>query len=210
MSDINVAKTNLLGMLDGSVDQVLLDQGFKRRKRSFTYNKVLAESIQEIDFSANFFPRYENGAEAHVHPFFVWKIPSVSKEALRLVNGNKMLLANAPSIILKQPIEICASKENHERWITKSSEDYNTVGAAICSFIKRFLINLLDDMQSVDDLLKAYESSDTRLLKQQHWYVFVAAAYVLKESHEKAKLVMENHLGNPGLRRRYANVYANL
>lgn len=210
MNDIKSAKANLLEMLDGPVDQALSKYNFKRRKGSLVYKRKLAESIQEIDFVTDFFPRYEQGAEAHIHPFFVWKIPSVSEEALRLVNGNKMLLANAPDILLKQPIEISAPKENHERWFTKSADDYSQIGVAICSFMEQWLVDLLESLQSIDDLLEAYESSDDRLLKQQHWYVYVTAAYMLKGEREKARSVMESHLGNPGLKKRYSAVYGNL
>jgi hypothetical protein len=210
MNDIKSAKANLLEMLDGSVDQALSEYNFKRRKGSFIYIRELAESIQEIDFFADFFPRYEQGAEAHIHPFFVWKIPSVSKEALRLVNGNKMLLANAPDILLRQPIEISAPKENHQRWFTKSADDYSQIGVAICSFIEQWLVDLIEGLQSIDNLLEIYESQDSRLLKQQHWYVYVAAAYLLKGEHDKARAVMERHLGNPGLKKRYSVVYDNL
>ncbi len=129
---------------------------------------------------------------------------------MRLVNGNKMLLANAPDILLKQPIEMSAPKENHERWFTKGVEDYSDVGAAICSFFERWLVDLLDGLQGVNDLLKAYESADERLLKQQHWYVYVTAAYLLKGEKAKARSVMESHLGNPGLKKRYSAVYENI
>jgi hypothetical protein len=54
------------------------------------------------------------------------------------------------------------------------------------------------------------EASNAFLLKQQHWYVFVTAAYMLRGAPDKAKLVMEEHLGNPGLRKRYSAVYDNL
>jgi len=210
MNDIKEAKANLLKVLDGPVDQFLLKLGFKRRKGSLVYKKKLSEAVQEIEFVTDYFPRYENGAEAHIHPVFIWRIPSVSEEALKLVNGNKMLLANAPNILLKQPIEIFAPKESHERWFTKDKEDYHNVGAAICSFIDEWLANLLESMQGIDDLLMAYETDNALLLKQQHWYVFVTAAYLLKGLPEKAHLVMEEHLGNPGLRKRYSAVYDNL
>lgn len=210
MNDIKSARANLLNMLGGPVDQALSEYDFKRRKGTLVYRRKLEESIQEIDFVTDFFPRYEQGAEAHIHPFFVWKIPSVSEEALRLVNGNKMLLANAPDILLKQPIEISAPTEKHERWFTKNADDYLQTGMAICSFIEQWLVDLLGALKNVDDLLEAYESSDDRLLKQQHWYVYVTAAYFLKGKLEKARSVMESHLGNPGLRKRYSAVYDNL
>lgn len=210
MNDKNLIKESLLNMLEGPVDQALFALGFKRRKGSTVYKKKLSESVQEIDFVTDYFPRYEVGAEAHIHPMFVWKIPAVSEEALKLVGGNKMLLANAPDILLKQPIEVCAPKEHHERWFTKEQNDYALIGNSICSFMEKWLYGLLDDMQTVSDLLVAYESSDSRLLKQQHWYVFVTAAYLLKDEHEKAKAVMEKHLGNPGLKKRYAAVYEHL
>jgi hypothetical protein len=210
MNNLKSAKSNLLEMLDGPVDQALSKYNFKRRKGSFVYKRELAESIQEIDFVADFFPLYEQGAEAHIHPFFVWKIPSVSREALRLVNGNKMLLANDPDFLVRQPIDISAPKENHQRWFTRSEDDYSQVGVAICSFMDQWLLDLLESLRSIDDLLKSYESGDNRLLKQQHWYVYVTAAYLLKGEHEKARTVMERHLGNPGLKKRYSAVYGNL
>lgn len=210
MSDIKQAKANLLKMLDGPVDQALLNLGFKRRKGTLLYRKELPESVQDIEFATDFFPRYEEGAEAHIHPLLVWRIPSVSEEALRLVGGNKMLLANAPDILLKQPIEVCAPKENHERWFAKGQEDYPKVGITIGSFINKWLIDFLGNMQCIDDLLQAYESSNVYILKQQHWYVFVTAAYMLRGAPDKARMVMEKHLGNSGLRKRYSLVYDNL
>lgn len=210
MNDIKLAKASLLNMLEGSVDQALLAHSFKRRNGSTVYKRKLIESIQEIDFVADFFPRYESGAEAHIHPVLTWKIPVVSEEALRLVGGNKMLLANAPDLLLKQPIEICAPKEHHDRWFTKKQDDYVLVGNSICAFMEKWAYGLLNDIQTVNDLVNAYESSDSRLLKQQHWYVFVVAAYLLQGECEKAKSVMEEHLGNPGLKKRYAAVYAHL
>jgi len=197
-------------MLDGTADHALFEHGFKRRKGSIVYKRMFAESTQEIVFATDFFPSYEQDAEAHIHPFFVWKIPSVSEKALRLTNGKKILLANAPDILIKQPIEISAPKKYHERWFAKSFEDYSKAGVAICSFIEQWLIDLLESLQSVDDLLKAYESSDDRLLKQQHWYVHITAAYLLKGEQEKAQSVMRDHLGSPGLKKIYSPVYENL
>jgi len=210
MNDKKLAKENLLNMLEDSVDQALFALGFNRRKESTVYKRKLSESIQEVDFVTDFFPSYEADAEAHIHPVLVWKIPAVSEEALRLVGGNKMLLANAPDILLKQPIEICAPKENHERWFTKKQDDYVLIGNTICSFMLKWVYSFLNRMQTVNDLLVAYESTDPYFLKQQHWYVFVTAAYVLQGECEKAKLVMEEHLGSPGLKKRYASVYDHL
>lgn len=210
MNDIKIAKANLIAMLEEFVDQPLSTKGFKRRKGSTIYKRKLTDSIQEVDFVADFFPKCELGAEAHIHPVFIWKIPSVTDEAVRLVGGNKMLLANAPDIILKQPIEICAPKDSHTRWFAKSSEDYMLLGNSICSFIEEWLYDLLESLQNADDLIKSYEVSDERLLKQQHWYIFVSAAYSLKDEIDKAKSVMVAHLGNPGLRKRYSSVYERL
>ncbi|WDE02339.1 hypothetical protein [Thalassomonas actiniarum] len=207
MNDRKEIKNNLLDMLMEFIDGPLLAKGFKRRKGSMLYKRTLPEGIQEIDFVASVSPKYQPDAQAHIQPAFILKLPQVSAEALRLVDENKMLLANAAEIILKQSIDMCAPKEEHQRWFIRKPDDYVAVGTAIRAFLEKWLYPFIDSLESLDDLLAAYEASDTRLLKQQHWYVFVSAAYLLKSEPEKAKSVMNEHLGNPGLKRRYASVY---
>ena len=96
MSNYRAAKASLVEALGSSVDPILFEHKFKRRKGSLTFKRVLPESVQEIHFYYSSLPRWESGAEAHITPYFAWKIPSVAAEALRLVNGNKDLLAGAP------------------------------------------------------------------------------------------------------------------
>ncbi|WDE08762.1 hypothetical protein SG34_033220 [Thalassomonas viridans] len=210
MNDRKEIKNNLLDMLMEFIDAPLLAKGFKRRKSSTLYKRTLPEGIQEIDFVTSVSPKYQPDAQVHIQPAFILKLPQVSAKALRLVDGNKMLLANAADIILKQPVDICAPKEEHQRWFIRKPDDHVSVGAAIRSFLEKWLYPFVDSLESIGDLLSAYEAADTRLVKQQHWYVFVSAAYLLKSEPEKAKAVMIEHLGNPGLKRRYASVYNHL
>ncbi|APG88073.1 hypothetical protein SAMCCGM7_pC0875 (plasmid) [Sinorhizobium americanum CCGM7] len=49
------------------------------------------------------------------------------------------------------------------------------------------------------------------MLKQRHWYLFVAAAQMVSDGNRADALsVLENNLGAPGLRKRYAIAFETL
>ncbi len=76
--------------------------------------------------------------------------------------------------------------------------------------IEQWLSKLLEEFESPEDLIAIYEKSDDRVLMQRHSYIYVAAAYMLKGMKDKAREVMVENLGSPGLRKIYAPVYENL
>jgi len=63
---------------------------------------------QQINFVTDYFPKYQPNAEAHIHPMLLLRMPRVSERALALVKGNNLLLADAPDVIVNQPIEFTA------------------------------------------------------------------------------------------------------
>jgi hypothetical protein len=89
-------KIELLEVLTALVDEPLKQVGFARKKDSLTYSRILNAAEQEITFVMDCFPKYQPGAEAHIHPMFRLRMPEVNEKALGLVNGDKMLLADAP------------------------------------------------------------------------------------------------------------------
>jgi hypothetical protein len=60
-------------------------------------------------------------------------------------------------------------------------------------------------------LIKIYERGDERMLKQRHWYLFLAAAQMVSHGNRTDALsVLENNLRAPGLRKRYAVAFETL
>jgi hypothetical protein len=203
-------KYRLLDALADVLDEPLMQLGFVRKKGSLNYSRSLNDSLQQIRFVMDSNPKYQPGVDAHVHPMVRLAMPKVTETALVLVKGDKLLLAGAPEIIVNQPIEFTAPKEKHERWFASNDEQFAAVCESIKAFLTRWVLPFLLEVSTPSDLVKLYETNDERIMKQKHWYIFVAAAYQVLGCLDKAREVGRQHFGSPGLRKRYAPLFASL
>lgn len=200
-------KADLINALEAVGDVQLNMLGFKRRKGSLSYIRSLGDARQTIAFDADLFPKYQSDAEIHIHPAIHLSIKSVSDATLSLVGGDKMLLANAPDVILNQPIEFAAPKDKHVRWFASGFSEISQRVFEIVSFVEEWVIPLLDELVSSADLIELYESNDERVMKQRHWYLFIAGAEIAQGNLKKALAVLEANFRAPGLRKRYAAAF---
>ncbi len=210
MTTATSLKIRLLDSLASVIDGSLSEVGFLRQKSSLTYIRVLEDSEHHITFVMDCYPKYQPGAEAHIHPKLQLRMRKVSDLALDLVKGDRRLLADAPEILVNQPIEFTAPKDEHERWFATGSEQFQAVCEAIKGFLFRWVLPFLSEVSTPQDLVKLYEANDGRLMKQKHWYIFVAAAYQASAMPEKAREVVQQHFSRPGLRKRYAGLFESL
>ena len=210
MSDIFTSKQNILIMLEDYIDQYMSSLSFKRRKGSLNYKRLTPGCITELKFFASYNPKYERNAAVHIQPTLIWKIPTISECALSLLDGNKLLLANTPDLIVKQHIELFAPSEIHERWFLSSPEECSEIAARIVRFIDNWLTDYIALMTDPNSLIAFYENPEFKILRQQHWYMYVVAAYFDLDMKDKAREVLHKHLGNPTLRKRYASAYVHL
>jgi hypothetical protein len=207
MTTQSVVKDYLLNALVAFVDQPMSEEGFSRNRSSFTYTRTIKEAEQQIVFAADWFPKYQPGAEAHIHPMIRLAMPEVSKRAIDLVRGDEMLLAGAPEIILNQPIEFAAPKDAHLRWFPTGPEQFNEACQSILAFHRLWVFPLLKELSTPEDLVRAYETNDGRLMKQKHWHIFVAAAYQILGRLDDAFSIIQKQFGSPGLRKRYSKLF---
>ncbi len=198
---------DLLQALEVEGDSALEQLRFKRRKRSLEYVRKEDGAIHKIAFVADFFPGYQADAEAHLHPMMRVEMPDVSERALELVDGNRVLLADAPEVIVNQPIELAAPKGEHARWFAAGDREFGDRVREIVAFLRKWTIPLLDELTTPESLVDAYERREERLLRLRHWHLFVAAALELMGRSGRARRVLEDQLGAPGLRRRYAAAF---
>lgn len=210
MSRGSDVRTRVADALAEVVDPPLLGRGFQRPAGSLTYSRMSREAEQRVSFFVEPFPGYQEGAEAHIQPAIQISMPKVTERALLMVEGDRMLLAGAPGIVVNQPIEFAAPKEDHRRWFVAGSEAYPVVCASIRDFLLKWSLPLLDQLTTASDLVAIYERDDDRLVKQRHWYVFVAAAYQLLGRSESAREVVQRHFSAPGVRRRYGALLASV
>lgn len=196
--------------LGAVVDEPLRVAGFSRAMRSVIYTRTHCAAEQEIRFAFDVAPSLSPGAEAHVHPMLRLGMSQVSETALSLVNGDRLLLAGAPSIIVNQPIEFTAPKDKHQRWFASGGDEFMVVCQQILRFINCWVLPLADEFSSPADLIRWYERGDHRVMKQQHWYVYVVAALRLEGRMDEACEVARKMFGRPGLRKRYSALFSSL
>ena len=203
-------KADFLAALNAVGDEAFAGMGFKRRNGSLDFIRTIRDAQQTIAFAVDWLPKYQLGEELHLHPAMHLAMKPVTGAALRLVAGNKMLLANAPEIIVNQPIEFTAPKSEHVRWFASGLDQMKAKVAEIGVFVKKWVIPFLDELTTPDDLIGVYERTDERIMKQRHWYIFVAAAHLEKGCKSEALAVLEGNLGAPGLRKRYSTAFETL
>jgi hypothetical protein len=202
-------KEDLLAALESEGDRPLSDVGFKRRKRSIYYTRKKANVSHIIVFFADFSPRYQPDAEAHLLPQMRLKMPLVSERALALVNGNEMLLGE-PDLIFGQPIEFAAPKNYHVRWFATGLNEFQDRIREIVAFAQIWAIPFFDELTGLESLVNAYLQEDNRLFKQLHEYLYVVAALDLLGMRKKACEILETKFGSLGLRKRYSAAFENL
>ena len=200
-------KADLLRALDMVGDDAFKKLGFKRRKGSLSYARDLGEAKQTITFDADYFPKYQSDAEVHIHPAMHLSMKLVCDAALKLVAGNKMLLANAPDMILNQPIEFTAPKDSHVRWFATGISEIRQRVIEIIAFIEKWVLPFFDVLRTPEDLIKISATNDERIMKQRHWYLFIAGAELVGGNPKEALAVLESNLGAAGLRKRYAAAF---
>lgn len=195
-------KADLIKSLELLCDDKLKRYGFIRTKNSIGYIRTLGDARQVIIFDTNFSPKYQLNAEAHIYPAMHFHMKSVSDATLQLVGGNKMLLADAPDMIFNQPIDFMVPIENRVRWFGSGFSEISQKILEIVNFIEKRVIPFFDELETPEDLVKLYEVDDERLIKQRHWYLFIAGAELTLGNKSAALAVLENNLGSPGLRKR--------
>jgi len=197
----------LYSFLSCTVDAAFEGVGFVRRSNSLKYERKLPNVIQEIKFAFDVNPRNQPDAIADMLPHLTLCFPEISKIALEMVNGDTMLIADAPEITLRQQIHISGPGAKLRYWYLYGDDRDIDCIRSICEFTESWVLPLLNEFTDATAVVKAYELNDERILKQRHFFIYVAAAYVLLESPRKAMQVLEERLGRPGTRRTHAKVF---
>ena len=200
-------KEDIFRSLSKNVDAKFLRHGFKRTGRSVVYSRRFKESVQSIAFYSEHNPRYAKNAEAHFVPSMSLKIESVSAIATTLVAGEISLLAGCPDIIVNQPIDFAAPINSHERWLASGAEQIDQRSNEIAEFTEAWVIPFFDELGTPNDLIGVCTRNDRRMLKQHHWYLYIAAAYILLRQPLEAMSLLETKFGGKGLRKSFSVVF---
>ncbi|MEM6973603.1 MAG: hypothetical protein AAF577_12440 [Pseudomonadota bacterium] len=140
----------------------------------------------------------------------------LSQTVLDLVGGESLLVADAPEVLMNQPVGFLAPKSAKSNWAANGTTEIHHAIQSAIDFSCCWAVPFLDQVKSLDDVLWLYEQrdqyqrDDQRVAMQRHFYIQIAAAYLHQGQRGRALEVARRHLGSPGLRRRYAAVFREL
>lgn len=189
------------------LDPYMKAYGFNRRTQSFDYVRTCDAGRQILTMGFVYKPRLDPRANAQIYPELVLCFPEVNQIASGMAGGVHGVTGTADAT-LWQPMDFVIPKHAHARWFIYDGED-DCVHCirSIKGYIKEWIIPFLDSYTTVDSLATFYEDGDDRIHPQRHFYIYVAAAYVLLNKPAKAMEVLESKFGRPGARREYAKAY---
>jgi hypothetical protein len=200
-------KSALCEVLGREVDALLIPRDFARRNGSIDYVRQCVGGMQTVRISFHLMPKYEHGACCHVYPSLRMFFPDVGRVGLAMVGGDKLLLASAPEVTLNEPIDFVIPKEHHVRWFAYDDETLLECIRSMKNSLATWVIPFLDEYRTPASLVFAYEQRDVRFLWQRHFYIYVAAAYILASKPDVAMRVLEENLGQARPKRQYAKAF---
>lgn len=193
-------------MMKNELDSFLEQYGFSRKKNAMKYVRATGEANQEIEMTLFLKPKYEKSADAHIYPNLSVTMPSVNKISLDMV-GDKLLLANAPDITLRQPVELVAPKECRIRWFIRGDNRIEAISSSMKDFFEKWVLEFLNCYETPLDIVKCYEKQDRRVILQEHMYIHIAAAYVVLGDSKNALEVLKKNFHSKVAIKRYAKAF---
>lgn len=200
------AQGMLRDALATELDDVLAASSFARRANSLDYTRTCKDGKQKLRMVFTYKPKYQPGASGHIYPQITVVLPELNELAIEMVGGNQRLIGD-PNITFSQPIDMVIPKEHHLRWFTTGPATFGECVASIRSSLDTWIVPFLDEYTTIESITTAYESGDDRIMMQRHFYIYIAAAYILQQKPELAKQVLEDKLGRAGPRREYAQAF---
>ena len=186
------------------LDSYFQENEFKRRKNSLVYMRKTGASSQKIEMTFFSHPSYHRDALAHIYPHMEIYFPNINRTAEQFA-GNLIPEKWIHTFTIRQPVQIYSQSEE---FYFKDRDDHAYLKQAIINFFRKNTMPLLDNLKDERDYLKRFEKKDPRIIWDNNQYLYVTSAYINEQKFEKARQVMENRFGKPGLRRQYADAFS--
>jgi len=196
-------KNDLIESLAIHADPPFLEQGFKRSKRSLSYVQKFERAKQTL--AVHFDSLRSDGTtdEIRISPSISLMMPELVPVSLSLIGGNKLLLANAPEVLLNQPISLCMPEQRQGSWYAVDTEEISVRVKEFVTFSSDWVFDFLAKLRTPEDLLHLYETGDPRVMFQQHSYIHLAAAAYVVRGPQEALNIVQKHFASAGTKRRF-------
>ena len=200
-------KLYVISDLETVLDQDMIEHGFRRSKNSLFYKRELRGSMQKIDISIEVHPKDNPNAAAAIYPEMEILIPKVDAVLEEMVGDSLGLLEGITGGISKQPIGFTSEKAHPGRWYVYQPDSVREIIKDMHNFIERWTLPFLDLYATPEDIVATDERKDGRLARDRAQMMRVVAAALVCRRRDYAQALMEQHLGAPGSRRRYQQVF---
>jgi len=201
-------KAGLLLAVETGLDPYMSDHGFRRGKNSLIYKRDIADSTQVIDLVFDVHPQDTPTAVAALYPTMEVLVPAVDAALEAMVGGASGALRGYSDARSKQPIGFTSEKADPGRWCLRQLNDLPTIIEEVRAFLDRWTMPLLDIYATPEDIVAAEERGDRRVVRDRPQLIrVVAAAALVCGRRDFAQALMEKHLGAPGARRMYQQVF---
>jgi hypothetical protein len=200
-------ETGLLFAVEVGLDAYMSNHGFRRGKTSLIYKRGIAGSTQIIDLALDVRPKEDPVAVAALYPMMEVLVPSVDTVLEAMVGGAPGVLRGYSDARSKQPIGFTSEKADPGRWRLRQLDDLPAVIEEVRAFLDRWTMPLLDVYATPEDMVAAQERNDGRLTHARPQLIRVVAAALVCGRRDYAKALLETHLGAPGARRMYKQVF---
>lgn len=202
--DIQEGLCRTLGV---ELDPYMETIGFFRDSNSLDYIRRCEAGEQLLQMHFTFKPTLDSQASARIYPRLLLQFPEVNRVALEMTGPEPSLIGD-PEITLAQPLDFVVPKEAHVYWFTYGrEEDFVLSVRSIQGYIEKWIVPFLDEYTTVASIANYFETRDERIPAQRHFYIYVAAAYILLGQFTEAMDVLESKLGKAGPRREYAKAF---
>jgi hypothetical protein len=207
MQSLKLAKACFEQTRQAIADPFFSKYGFRRGENLDVFEKACVEYLHAIWLEAEAHGRNSSGVQLLIDPVVHWRIPAIGKKILEITGDDLWFIRNRSDLVFGKPVRYFDACSTALGWHATSAQEQESTVSDICDFITSHVFPLLEDMKSIDDLIRLYEAEKPGFLIQRDSCVFVAAAYLVQGRSAEAASVMEKHLGRPGLRKIYASVF---
>jgi hypothetical protein len=191
MRSTDEIRRDFVEALDEEADARLSALAFRRRRSKDDFVRRPRESVQRLVFRPNYKPRFHKGSEIYLYPLVWVEIPAIGAKALEITGGNSWALANAPGLILNEPIDWSRGDGQRGFWHATDKLQMRTCIVEAVSFVERRILPRLDDLQTIQDFIRQCESRGVEKFAKGPVSVHIAAAYLLLNNRNAARQILE-------------------
>jgi hypothetical protein len=134
------------------------------------------------------------------------ELPKVNEIARDMVDDPKLI--GGGNVTINLPLEFLLNKSDRATALRiDSSDEIDKVLRGVITALHGFGMPFLNDYATARGLVMQHERGDARIIKQPHWWIFVAASYLELGEKDRARQVLNSAYHLPGLRRRFSKAF---